>query len=151
MPQLQAGDVIRVMAHFTNPSKPKFMICMTLLHGSVVRRQGLDGVSGPRFSPWAATVPFKANQDRRHHIPKQRHRVTNWAAYDVALRQRGSLTVVHGSGDCGVEGRAPRHARRPTALLGVGDHHGADAAGGFPPGATPDRRADRIPASAAWS
>jgi Transposase DDE domain len=38
-------------------------------------------------------VPFKANQDRRHHIPKQRHRVTNWAAYDSALRQRGSLTV----------------------------------------------------------
>src|SRR5207245_893611 len=65
----------------------------TLLHGSVVRRRGLDGVSGPRFSPWAATVPFKANQDRRHHIPKQRHRVTNWAAYDIALRQRGSLTV----------------------------------------------------------
>jgi hypothetical protein len=29
----------------------------------------------------------------RHHIPKQRHRVTNWAAYDIALRQRGSLTV----------------------------------------------------------
>ena len=53
----------------------------------------MGGVSGPRFSPWAATVPFKANQDRRHHIPKQRHRVTNWAAYDVALRQRGSLTV----------------------------------------------------------
>ena len=38
-------------------------------------------------------MPFKANQDRRHHIPKQRHRVTNWAAYDTALRQRGSLTV----------------------------------------------------------
>jgi len=38
-------------------------------------------------------VPFKANQDRRHHIPKQRHRVTNWAAYDIALRQPGSLTV----------------------------------------------------------
>jgi hypothetical protein len=38
-------------------------------------------------------VPFKANQDRRHHIPKQRHRVTNWAAYDIAVRQRGSLTV----------------------------------------------------------
>jgi hypothetical protein len=38
-------------------------------------------------------VPFKANQDRRHHIAKQRHRVTNWAAYDIALRQRGSLTV----------------------------------------------------------
>jgi hypothetical protein len=38
-------------------------------------------------------VPFKANADRRHHIPKQRHRVTNWSAYDAALRQRGSLTV----------------------------------------------------------
>jgi heme-degrading monooxygenase HmoA len=38
-------------------------------------------------------VPFKANAERRHHIPKQRHRVTNSAAYDAALRQRGSLTV----------------------------------------------------------
>jgi hypothetical protein len=38
-------------------------------------------------------VPFKANQDRRHRIPKQRHQVTNWPEYDVALRQRGSLTV----------------------------------------------------------
>jgi hypothetical protein len=38
-------------------------------------------------------VPFKANADCRHHIPKQRHRVTNWAAYDAGLRARGSLTV----------------------------------------------------------
>jgi Transposase DDE domain len=38
-------------------------------------------------------VPFKANAARRHRIPKQRHKVTNWAAYDAALRQRGSLTV----------------------------------------------------------
>jgi Transposase DDE domain len=38
-------------------------------------------------------VPFKSNADRRHHIPKQRHRVTNWRDYDAALRQRGSLTV----------------------------------------------------------
>jgi len=38
-------------------------------------------------------VPFKANASRRHHIPKQRYRVTNLAAYDAALRQRGSLTV----------------------------------------------------------
>ena len=38
-------------------------------------------------------MPFKANADRRHHIPRQRHRVTNPAAYDAALRQRGSLTV----------------------------------------------------------
>ena len=38
-------------------------------------------------------MPFKAHAARRHHIPKQRHRVTNWAEYDAALRQRGSLTV----------------------------------------------------------
>jgi hypothetical protein len=38
-------------------------------------------------------VPFKANADRRHHIPKQRHRVTNWPEYDAALRRRGSLTI----------------------------------------------------------
>src|SRR5215212_6503783 len=38
-------------------------------------------------------MPFKANAHRRHHIPKQRRRVTNWAEYDAGLRQRGSLTV----------------------------------------------------------
>jgi hypothetical protein len=38
-------------------------------------------------------MPFKSNADRRHRIPKQRHRVTNWAEYDAALRARGSLTV----------------------------------------------------------
>ena len=38
-------------------------------------------------------MPFKANAARRHHIPRQRYRVTNWAEYDAALRQRGSLTV----------------------------------------------------------
>src|SRR5881397_289792 len=38
-------------------------------------------------------MPFKLNQDRRHHIPRQRRKVTNWPGYDAALRQRGSLTV----------------------------------------------------------
>ena len=40
-----------------------------------------------------SAVPFKANADRRHHIAKQRRRVTNWKEYDAALRRRGSLTV----------------------------------------------------------
>ena len=40
-----------------------------------------------------STLPFKLNQDRRHHIPRQRRKVTNWPAYDASLRQRGSLTV----------------------------------------------------------
>jgi hypothetical protein len=38
-------------------------------------------------------VPFKAKAACRRHIPKQRHRVTNWAEYDAGLRARGSLTV----------------------------------------------------------
>ena len=46
-------------------------------------------------------MPFKANADRRHHIPKQTFKVTNslgallrsWRDYDASLRQRGSLTV----------------------------------------------------------
>ncbi len=38
-------------------------------------------------------LPFKLNQDRRHHIPKQKHKLMNWRAYDASLRQRGSLTV----------------------------------------------------------
>jgi len=38
-------------------------------------------------------LPFKLNQDRRRHIPRQQHKVTNWPAYDASLRQRGSLTV----------------------------------------------------------
>ena len=40
-----------------------------------------------------SAVPFKANAAGRHHIPRQRHRVTNWPEYDTALRQRVSLTV----------------------------------------------------------
>ncbi len=38
-------------------------------------------------------MPYKANADRRHRIPKQRHRVTNWPSYEAGLRARGSLTV----------------------------------------------------------
>jgi len=38
-------------------------------------------------------LPFKLNQDRRRHIPKQKHKLMNWREYDASLRQRGSLTV----------------------------------------------------------
>jgi len=46
-------------------------------------------------------LPFKLNADRRHHIPKQKFKVTNslgallrsWHDYDANLRQRGGLTV----------------------------------------------------------
>jgi hypothetical protein len=36
-------------------------------------------------------MPYKANEPRRHKIPKARYKIEN--EYDAALRQRGSLTV----------------------------------------------------------
>ncbi len=56
-------------------------------------------------------MPFKAHAARRHHIPKQRHRATNWAEYDAGLRARGSLTVWFS--DEAIEGwkAAPRTTR----------------------------------------
>ena len=40
-----------------------------------------------------SALPFKLNQPGRRHIPRQKHKVTNWPAYDASLRQRGSLTI----------------------------------------------------------
>ncbi len=56
-------------------------------------------------------MPFKANASRRHRIPRQRHRVTNWPAYEAGLRARGSLTVWFS--DAAVEGwkAGPRTTR----------------------------------------
>src|SRR3954452_12129635 len=36
---------------------------------------------------------YKANEARRHKIPRARYRVSSWTEYDRALQQRGSLTV----------------------------------------------------------
>ena len=38
-------------------------------------------------------LPYKLNQDRRHHIPRQQRKAMNWPAYEAGLRQRGALTV----------------------------------------------------------
>ena len=38
-------------------------------------------------------MPRKKNANGRHHIPKMRHALTNWAEYDAGLRRRGSLTL----------------------------------------------------------
>ena len=39
-------------------------------------------------------MPYKANDARRHKIPRARYKVTNWPEYDRALQQRGSLTRI---------------------------------------------------------
>jgi len=38
-------------------------------------------------------MPYKANDARRHKIPRARYKVANWPEYDRALQKRGSLTV----------------------------------------------------------
>jgi hypothetical protein len=68
-------------------------------------------------------MPFKANAARRHHIPKQKRKVTNWAAYDASLRQRGSLTVWFSDEAIAAWQAAPRTTRggqpwySPLAIL----------------------------------
>src|SRR3954466_3454405 len=70
-----------------------------------------------------SAVPFKPNAARRHRIPRQRHRVTNWATYDAALRQRGSLTVWFSEEAVGAWAAEPRTTRggqpwySPLAIL----------------------------------
>ena len=68
-------------------------------------------------------LPFKPNQDRRHHIPRQKHKVTNWPAYEAGLRQRGSLTVWFTEEAVGAWAAEPRTTRggqpwySPLAIL----------------------------------
>ena len=38
-------------------------------------------------------MPYKANEPRRHKIPRARYRIQNWPEYDRTLQQRGSLAV----------------------------------------------------------
>ena len=68
----------------------------TVLHGSVPGcGQPADNTHSEAHSPaWIrSAVPFKYHAEHRHHIPKPRYRVTNWAEYDAALKRRGSVTV----------------------------------------------------------
>ena len=63
-------------------------------------------------------MPYKANEARRHKIPRARYRVSNWPEYDRALQQRGSLTVwvtpealaAWHPPKTGRRGRSPRYA-----------------------------------------
>ena len=85
-----------------------------------------------------------------HHIPKQRHRMTNWAAYDVALRQRGSLTVWFTDAAIAAwkaEPRATRGGQPRYSALAITTALTLRAV--FRLALRQDRRADRIPSSAA--
>ncbi|MEA2739790.1 MAG: hypothetical protein QOH05_3097 [Acetobacteraceae bacterium] len=60
-------------------------------------------------------VPFKANAKCRHHIPKQKRRLTNWPAYEASLRRRGDLTVWFSE-----EAIAARYCLTPAGLSPAG-------------------------------
>jgi hypothetical protein len=53
----------------------------------------LAHVIGQRNNLSFATMPFKHNASRRHHIGKMKFKVANWAEYETGLRCRGGLTL----------------------------------------------------------
>jgi len=83
---------------YAGPENPVLAWCMDRAVGGA---EALGDVGDRPSQLRMPILPFKLNQDRRHHIPRQQHRVTNslgallrsGPAYDASLRQRGSLTV----------------------------------------------------------
>ena len=65
----------------------------SVVHGSACGAEEWGDVGDHPPKLRMPTLPFKLNQDRRRHFPRQQRKVTNWPAYDASLRQRGSLTV----------------------------------------------------------
>ena len=80
---------------------------------------GWADVGGPALlsDPRVPILPFKLNQDRRHHIPKQKRKVMNWREYDASLCQRGSLTVWFS--DAAIEGWAAAPRTTPGGQPGT--------------------------------
>src|SRR5215213_3825750 len=68
---------------------------------------------------WTPAVPFKAKAAYRHHIPKQKHRATNWAEYEAGLRARGSLTVWFTAEAWKAEPRTGRGGQPRCAALAI--------------------------------
>ena len=57
-------------------------------------------------------MPYKDNAARRHRIPKQRYRVTNWAEYYAALAAAGKPDrLVHCGSNRGLARRASHNTR----------------------------------------
>jgi hypothetical protein len=62
-----------------------------LLHGSEIGGAASVGIGRSPCCDPDLLMPFKANASRRHHILKQKRKVTNWAACDASLRQAVKL------------------------------------------------------------
>ena len=120
----------------------ELLLKVTLLHGSPGWTASGRLVWGEPSIVGAPAMPFKANRDRQHHIPKQRHQVTNWAVggqeavLDVGEHgvrpaeggvTRGGAT---GAGDVALVGntRLVSYATKP--LPAVADDSGSGLDGG---------------------
>src|SRR4051812_19333935 len=60
-------------------------------------------------------LPFKLNQNRRHHIPEQKRKVTNWRDYDESLRRKRHVLTDTG------DGRSRIDAVQEDSLSGPGN------------------------------
>ena len=78
-------------------------------------------------------MPFKANVDRRHRIPKQRQEITNLAEYDASLCLAAALPYSSRRGDQGVASRGAYWPGRSAKILGAGDRDCPDVACRVPP------------------
>ncbi len=118
-------------------------------NGALLQRSGVWWCERPSVgeqpSDPGCPVPFKANADRRHRIPKQRFRVTNWRDYDASLRQRGSLTVWFTEEAITAWTAEPRTTPgRAACLLTLGHSDRTDAQGSVPAGFAANGGADRL-------
>jgi hypothetical protein len=89
-------------------------------------------------------MPNKHNALRRHHIPKMKFSVKNWAEYDAGLRRRGSLTLWVTPVLGRVAGGSPDDSGWPVQLLRAGHRDGHDAASGVSLGVASNRGIDGL-------
>jgi hypothetical protein len=102
------------------------------VHPLVLREAGSDCF---RFSCREPIMPFKFHSKGRRHIPRQRHRVTNWREYDAALRNLGSLTVWVTPDATAGRRRNLEQRRRSASLFGSRRRNCPDFASGVSIGA----------------
>ena len=91
-------------------------------------------------------MPYKANEPRRHKIPKARYKIEN--EYDAALRRRGSLGDARG--DRRVDTGNDRATGPAEELFGRRDRSGADAQAGVRAAVAPERGPARVDHGPAW-
>ena len=103
-----------------------------------------EGDRRQAISAWNFIVPFKHHSKGRRHIPRQKHRVTNWRDYDTALRDRGSLHLVHRGGAGWLEGAVSKDAGWAASLFKPRNRDRFDATSGVPVSSASERRADRL-------